>query len=63
MQPVLLDVFLLQLYVTKNRPDAEIAPLRRILDRKAFQRRLLRAARAVFRGHPEFAGVALTLTR
>ena len=63
MRPVLLDVFLLQLSVPKNRPDAEIDALRRILDRKAFQRRLLRAARAVFRRHPELAGIALTLTR
>ena len=63
MRPVLLDVFLLQLSVPKNRPDAEIVALRRILDRKAFQRRLLRAAQAVFRGHPELAGIVLTLTR
>ena len=63
MRPVLLDVFLLQLSVPKNRPDAEIVALRRILDRKAFQRRLLRAAQSVFRRHPELAGIALTLTR
>ena len=63
MRPVLLDVFLLQLSVTKSRPDAEIDAARRILDRKAFQRRLLRAARAVFRGHAELAGITRTLTR
>ena len=63
MRPVLLDVFLLQLSVPKNRPDAEIVALRRILDRKAFQRRLLRAAEAVLSRHPELAGIALTLTR
>ena len=63
MPPVLLDVFLLQLSVPTSRPDDEIDALRRILDRGAFQRRLLRAAQAVFRRHPELAGIALALTR
>ena len=63
MPSILLDVFLLQLSVPKDRPDAEVAAARRILDRKSFRKRLLRAAEAVFRQHPEFARIALTLSR
>lgn len=63
MPSVLLDVFQLQLAVPKGRPDAETDAVRRILDRKAFQRKLLRAAKAVFREYPTLVRIALTLTR
>ena len=63
MPTTLLDVFLLTLSVPKDRPDAEIEAARRLLDRKSFHRKLLRAAEAIFRAHPELASIALTLSR
>ena len=63
MPTIPLDVFLLTLSVPKDRPDAEIEALRRLLGRKSFQKRLLRAAEAVLRVHPELASIALTLSR
>ena len=63
MPTIPLDVFLLTLSVPKDRPDAEVDAARRILERKSFQKRLLRAAEAVFRAHPELASIALTLSR
>ena len=63
MPTILLDVFLLNLSVPKDRPEAEIDAARRILDRRSFQRKLRKAAEAVFRAHPELASVALTLSR
>ena len=63
MPTILLDVFLLTLSVPKDRPDAEVAAARRILDRKSFRKKLLKAAEAVFRAHPELASVNLTLSR
>ena len=63
MPKILLDVFLMTLSVPNERPDAEVAAARRILDRKSFQKKLLKAAQAVFREHPELASVALTLSR
>jgi len=63
MPALLLDVFLLQLSVPKGRPDAEIGAVRRRIGRRSFQRQLLRAARAVFRLHPELARIRLTLSR
>ena len=63
MPTILLDVFLLTLSVPKDRPDAEIEAARRVLDRKSFRRKLLRAAEEVFREHPELASIALTLSR
>ena len=63
MSTLLLDVFLLTLSVPKDRPDAEVDAARRILDRRSFQKKLRKAAEAVFREHPELASVALTLSR
>ena len=63
MPTIPLDVFLLTLSVPKDRPDAEIEAARRVLDRKSFRRKLLRAAEEVFREHPELASIALTLSR
>ncbi len=63
MPTILLDVFQLTLSVPKDRPDAEIDAMRRILDRKGFRRKLLAAAQAVIRDHPELARITLTLTR
>ena len=63
MPTTLLDVFLLTLSVPKDRPDAAVPAVRRILDRKSFQRELRKAAEAVFREHPELASVTLTLSR
>ena len=63
MPTILLDVFLLTLSVPQDRPDAAIDAMRRILDRKRFQRQLLAAAQAVIREHPELACITLTLTR
>ena len=63
MPSFLLDVFLLSLSVPKDIPDAEIAAARRVLDRRSFRKKLLRAVEAIFREHPELAAVALALTR
>ena len=63
MSTTQLDVFLLTLSVPEDRPDAEVAAARRVLDRKSFRRKLRKAAEAVFREHPELACVALTLSR
>ncbi len=63
MPEVLLDVFLLILSVPEERPDAEIAAARRVLDRRTFRRKLLRAAEAVVREHPKLKAVVLTLSR
>ena len=63
MPAVLLDAFLLQTSVQKTLPDAEVAAARRVLDRRSFRKRLLRATVGVVRRHPELARLALTLTR
>ena len=63
MSAVLLDAFLLQFAVPKNLPDAAVGAARRVLDRRSFRTRLLRAAEEVVRRHPELARIALTLTR
>lgn len=63
MPSILLDVFLLSLSVPKDIPDAEVAAARRLLDRRSFQKKLLRAVEGVFREHPEFAALALALSR
>ena len=63
MPAVLLDAFLLQLAVPKDLPDAAVGAARRVLDRRSFRKRLLRAIGEIVRQHPELARIGLTLTR
>lgn len=61
--PVTIDEFHLSVLVPPHLPESECEAIRRVLDGRRFQARLLRAVRRAFRRRPALRKVRLRLSR